>query len=135
MFEYIKSTYQRTLGYVCEKARDWGHFWLQDFEGGGAGRGRKEGGDPLRQERGLSSATGMPAQWSVFYCAGWGKALSYGGFCWPTLKQACESCDADTGNSHEKARQDSQGKLLTPGLTTHPTAPGFAATAFNLPWR
>ena len=52
VFEYIKSTYQRTLGYVCVKSqgfwirpmlRDWGHFWLQDFEGGGSrGRGRKQ---------------------------------------------------------------------------------------------
>lgn len=55
------------------------------------GRGIERGGDPLRQERGLSSATGMPAQWLGYLLCRMGKGAclmeASAGQLW---KQACE---------------------------------------------
>lgn len=67
--------------------RDWAHFWLQDFEGGGA-----EDVDSWKRRRPIETGkrivlSNRNASSVVrIYCAGQGKVLFYGGFCWPTLE-------------------------------------------------
>ena len=125
---FLNKTYAAGLGaFLVTGLRRWGS----------RGRGQLErGGDPLRQERGLSSATGMPARWSGFIVQDRERCCFMEASAGQLWKQACESCDADTGEFWwEGTTGLSKEKLRTPGLTPHPTmALGFAATAFNLPW-
>ena len=99
--------------------QDWRHFWLQDFEGGGSrGCGQLETGHPLRQERGLSSAKGMPARWSVFNVQDTERHCFMEASAGQLWKQACESCDADTREFWREGTTGlSKEKLRTPGPT------------------
>lgn len=85
---FLNKTYAAGLGaFLVTGLRRWGEqrTWTET------------GGDPLRQERGLSSATGVPAQWSVFIVQDRERRCLMKASAGQLWKQACESCDADTG--------------------------------------
>lgn len=71
---------------MCEKPGTGGIFGYRTSKVGGAedmdGKRRRPietGKRTVLSNRNASSVVSI-------YCAGWGKALSYGGFCWPTLE-------------------------------------------------
>lgn len=93
------------------KARDWGHFWLQDFEGGGSrGRGRKE--EEIHWDRKEDCPQQQECQLSGQYLL---CRMGKGAVLWRLLlansgNKPVKAVMLTPGNSHEKARQDSPRK-------------------------